>query len=85
MHLPTSDMGVQHILTTWPQTRTVFAANGLEAFTDPAYAERVGRFMKLETALKRKGGGARESGGTRAPRSDPDAVAPTHPLRGCTG
>ncbi|MGC9518417.1 MAG: ABC transporter substrate-binding protein [Desulfuromonadaceae bacterium] len=57
MHLPTSDMTVQHILTTWPQTRAVFAANGLEAFTDPAYVERVGRFMKLETALKRKGFG----------------------------
>ncbi|MFN2257514.1 MAG: ABC transporter substrate-binding protein, partial [Desulfuromonadaceae bacterium] len=57
MHLPTSDMTVQHILTTWPQTLTVFAGNGLEAFTDPAYVERVGRFMKLETALKRKGFG----------------------------
>lgn len=57
MHLPTPDMTLQHILTTWPQTRSVFAGNGLEAFTDPAYIERVGRFMKLGTALKRKGFG----------------------------
>ena len=55
MNLPTADMNIAHIITTWPETEAVFGAHGLEAFTDAAYLERVGRYMKLRTALERKG------------------------------
>lgn len=55
MKLPTADMNIAQIITTWPETAAVFGAHGLEAFTDAAYLERVGRYMKLRTALERKG------------------------------
>jgi len=55
LDIPSVDMNVAQIIITWPETQAVFAAHGLEAFTDPAYLDRVGRYMKLRTALERKG------------------------------
>lgn len=55
MNLPTADMNIAQIMSTWPEVDSVFRAHGLEAVTDPGYLERVGRYMKLRTALKRKG------------------------------
>lgn len=48
-------MTLQQIIQEWPETKEVFAANDLQELTTPDYLQRVGRFMKLETALQRKG------------------------------
>lgn len=55
LDIPSVDMNVAQIIITWPETQAVFAAHGLEAFTDPVYLDRVGRYMTLRTALERKG------------------------------
>ncbi|MDD2556811.1 MAG: ABC transporter substrate-binding protein [Desulfuromonas sp.] len=55
LKLPNSSMTIQQIVQQWPETKDVFVANDLEELTTPDYLQRVGRFMKLETALKRKG------------------------------
>ena len=48
-------MTIKQIIETWPQTLEVFSANGFEQFTRPDMIDRVGRFLKLESALKQKG------------------------------
>ncbi|MDY0292225.1 MAG: ABC transporter substrate-binding protein [Desulfuromonadaceae bacterium] len=55
MKLPNSSMTIQQIVQEWPETEAVFVANDLKELIDPDYLQKVGRFMKLETALKRKG------------------------------
>lgn len=55
LKLPNSNMTLQQIIHEWPETKGVFAANDLQELTEPTYLQQVGRFMKLETALKRKG------------------------------
>jgi ABC-type Fe3+ transport system substrate-binding protein len=48
-------MTIKEIVETWPETLDVFVANGFEKFKDKAVLENVGRFLKLESALKNKG------------------------------
>ncbi|WP_321530988.1 ABC transporter substrate-binding protein [uncultured Desulfuromonas sp.] len=48
-------MTIKQIIETWPQTLDVFTANGFEQFSQPEMIDRVGRFLKLESALSQKG------------------------------
>lgn len=48
-------MTIKEIVSTWPETLSVFIANGFPQFSDAKTLESVGRFLKLETALTNKG------------------------------
>ena len=48
-------MTIKQIIDTWPQTLDVFTANGFEQFAQSEMIDRVGRFLKLESALSQKG------------------------------
>lgn len=48
-------MTIKVIIEQWPETLEFFVANGFESFKDAAILDRVGAFLKLESALKSKG------------------------------
>lgn len=48
-------MTIKEIVEAWPETLDVFIANGFENLKEPKVLESVGRFLKLESALKNKG------------------------------
>ncbi len=50
-----TNMTVKEIVERWPQTLEVFVANGFEQFADAGTLQRVGRFLKLGSALQSKG------------------------------
>ncbi|WP_265823070.1 ABC transporter substrate-binding protein [Geovibrio ferrireducens] len=49
-----SQMTVKEIIDNHPETRDIFISNGFEQFKDDAKLNTLGKFLKLETALKNK-------------------------------
>lgn len=49
-----SDMSIYEIISTYPETKEVFAANGFEIFLKEDVVKNIGSFLKLKTALKTK-------------------------------
>lgn len=47
-------MTIKEIVNAWPETLAVFVANGFENFKEQKVLDSVGRFLKLETALRDK-------------------------------
>lgn len=50
----TLEMTIQEIIESYPDTRQVFVGNGFSQFANDAAVHSVGKFLKLETALKTK-------------------------------
>lgn len=49
-----SQMTVKEIIDNHPETRDIFISNGFEQFKDDSKLNTLGKFLKLETALKNK-------------------------------
>ncbi|MBB5020886.1 ABC transporter substrate-binding protein [Desulfurispira natronophila] len=47
-------MTIEQIVTQYPQTISVFESRGFKGFSDPNAIQTVGRFLKLESLLKRE-------------------------------
>ncbi len=49
-----AEMTIKEIIDNHPETRDIFVSNGFEHFKDDAKLNTLGKFLKLETALKNK-------------------------------
>jgi ABC-type Fe3+ transport system substrate-binding protein len=49
-----AQMTIKEIIDNHPETRDIFVSNGFEHFKDDAKVNSLGKFLKLETALKNK-------------------------------
>lgn len=49
-----AEMTIKEIIDHHPETRDIFVSNGFEHFKDDAKLNTLGKFLKLETALKNK-------------------------------